>query len=205
MAGLLCTRLFSFVLLCVAFSWAGAQPSSTTRAQPGQTVASLEATPAPKLGVASGYVLAPGDAISVQVFGEPELSSEISVGESGRIAFPLIGDLKVAGLRTRQVEKLITDRLKKGFLVDPKVNVTMRSYRSIFINGQVKSPGSFPYEPGLTVRKAISKAGGFTERASQRRIFIIDGSKGEEGNGRKTKLDDQVEPGDIITVEESFF
>lgn len=200
MAGLYCTRLFSTVLLCLIFFWASAQSSPA-----GQTVASLEARPAIKVGVASGYVLAPGDAISVQVFGEPELSSEISVGESGRIAFPLIGDLKVAGLKTRQVEKLITDRLKKGFLVDPKVNVTMRSYRSIFINGQVKSPGSFPYEPGLTVRKAISKAGGFTERASQRRIYIIDGSKGEQGNGRKTKLDDQVEPGDIITVEESFF
>ena len=202
MAGLFCMRVLSVVLLCLAFSWATAQSGPSVQNSP--TVASLERSPT-KVGVASGYVLAPGDAISVQVFGEPELSSEISVGESGRIAFPLIGDLKVAGLRTRQVEKLITDRLKKGFLVDPKVNVTMRSYRSIFINGQVKSPGSFPYEPGLTVRKAISKAGGFTERASQRRIFVIDGSKGEQGNGRKTKLDDQVQPGDIITVEESFF
>ena len=151
------------------------------------------------------YALAPGDLISVEVFGEPDLSKEYTVGESGKIAFPLIGETTVLSLKTKQVERLIRQKLKAGFLVNPRVNVTIRTYRSVYVNGQVKTPNGYPFVPGMTVRKLISIAGGFTERASKSRIYVISEVAGASSSPRKVKLDAEVRPGDIISVEESFF
>ncbi len=151
------------------------------------------------------YALAPGDLISVEVFGEPDLSKEYTVGESGKIAFPLIGEVTVLSLKTKQVERLLRRKLKSGFLVNPRVNVTIRTYRSVYVNGQVKSPNGYPFVPGMTVRKLISIAGGFTERASTSRIYVISEVAGASTSPRKVKLDAEVRPGDIISVEESFF
>lgn len=151
------------------------------------------------------YALAPGDLISVEVFGEPELSKEYTVGESGKIAFPLIGEVSVLNLKTKEVEGLLSQKLQSGFLVNPRVNVTIRTYRSVYINGQVKTPNGYPFVPGMTVRKLISIAGGFTERASKSRIYVISEVAGTSTNPRKVKLDAEVRPGDIISVEESFF
>jgi len=78
-------------------------------------------------------------------------------------------------------------------------------YRPFFINGQVKNPGSYAFQPGMTVRKAISLAGGLTERASERAISLIAEGQRDRNQGRKVGLDIAVGPGDIITVDESFF
>ena len=170
-----------------------------------QAVAEPLASPSLPKNMIFDYALAPGDLISVVVFGEPELSKDYTVGESGKIAFPLIGEVTVLNLKTKQVERLLRKRLKSGFLVNPRVNVTIRTYRSVYINGQVKSPSGYPFVPGMTVRKLISIAGGFTERASTSRIYAISEVAGASTSPRKVKLDAEVRPGDIISVEESFF
>ena len=77
-------------------------------------------------------------------------------------------------------------------------------YREFYVNGEVEAPGGFPYQPGLTVRKAISLAGGFKERASKEKIFVIHEGAADD-KPIKTSLEARVKPGDIITVEESFF
>jgi protein involved in polysaccharide export with SLBB domain len=66
----------------------------------------------------------------------------------------------------------------------------------------VQNPGGFPYQPGMTVGKAISLAGGFEERAAQDQIYMV-----SENNAtpRKVSLETEVRPGDIITVKRSFF
>ena len=170
-----------------------------------QAVAEPLASPSLPKNMIFDYALAPGDLISVVVFGEPELSKDYTVGESGKIAFPLIGEVTVLNLKTKQVERLLRKRLKSGFLVNPRVNVTIRTYRSVYINGQVKNPSGYPFVPGMTVRKLISIAGGFTERASTSRIYAISEVAGASTSPRKVKLDAEVRPGDIISVEESFF
>ncbi len=160
---------------------------------------------APQKNVIFDYALAPGDLISVEIFGEPDLSKDYTVGESGKIAFPLVGEVNVLSLKTKQVERLLRIKLKSGFLVNPRVTVTIRTYRSVYINGQVANPNGYPYVPGMTVRKLISIAGGFTERASKSRIYVISEVAGASTSPRKVKLDAEVRPGDIISVEESFF
>lgn len=151
------------------------------------------------------YHLGVGDTVSISVFGEPDLSQQAKIGESGRISYPFIGDVRVLGLTVRQLEAEIVRQLKGNYLVNPQVSVAVAQYRPFFINGQVKSPGSYPYQPGMTVRKAVSLAGGLAERASERRILLIPESEKGSKQGRNVSLDDPIGPGDIITVEESFF
>ncbi len=150
------------------------------------------------------YVLNTGDKLRIQVYGEDDLYLETRVSDTGIISYPFLGNIKVIGITPPQLEQLITSQLKDGYLVDPKVSVDILEYRLFYVNGEVEAPGGFPFQPGITVRKAISIAGGFKERASKEEIFII-----REGNANgkpaKAGLDDKVNPGDIITVEESFF
>jgi polysaccharide export outer membrane protein len=150
-----------------------------------------------------GYLLAPGDSLRISVFGEDDLSVDRRVSDRGTISFPLLGELKVAGLTPEDLEQLITTRLRGPYLVDPKVSVSIDAYREFFVMGQVNKPGGYPYLPGLTVRKAISVAGGFTERAARSKIYVVNESS--PNSERKVDQQDSVSAGDTIIVKESFF
>ena len=155
-----------------------------------------------------GYKLGAGDMISIHVYDEEGLSLELRIGLSGEISYPLLGDVAVFGLTPKQLEKKLTLGLKGPYLIDPSVNVSILEYRPFYVIGQVKKPGSYPFHPGLTVDKAISIAGGFTERASKSSIFIMhDDSRGATNEQKKTevKLFDVIQPGDVVTVDQSFF
>jgi protein involved in polysaccharide export with SLBB domain len=150
------------------------------------------------------YHLGPGDSVSIQVFGEGDLSRNVKLGEDGRINYAFVGQVELAGQTIAEVEKTITDKLLGDYLINPQVSVTMAEYRPFFINGEVRSPGSFAYQPGLTISRAISLAGGLTERASDRKIFLIRDGQGEADRFR-VDLDQEVRPGDTISIEQSFF
>lgn len=151
----------------------------------------------------SNYRLGSGDKISIHVFDEKELSLEkIRLSDAGTISFPMLGEIKILGLTVSQLERLITTELKNGYLVDPQVTVTIDEYRQFFVNGMVQKPGGFPFQPGLTVRQAISLAGGFQDRANRDKIMVIHDSDKTPHNEAQGAM---VKPGDTITVEESFF
>lgn len=153
---------------------------------------------------ATQYQLSSGDVIEINVFEEPDLNKQVKIGSSGTISFPLIGSIMAAGMTTEELKQDVTRRLKGRYIKDPKVNVVITEYRAFYISGAVNSPGSYPYQPNLTVRKAISIAGGLSERASSRKIFLIkedDASK----TLRKMGMDDPVGPGDIVQIEEGLF
>ena len=150
------------------------------------------------------YKLGSGDKIRIQVYGEDDLYLETRVSDRGTISYPFLGELKVVGLTPSQLEKEITVKLKDGYLVNPKVSVDILEYRPFYVNGEVEKPGGFPFQPGITIRKAISVAGGFKERAAKDKIYVIRGND-PSGKSIKVGLGDAVYPGDIITVEQSFF
>ena len=150
------------------------------------------------------YLLGTGDMVRIQVYDEKDLYLETRVSDTGTISYPFLGELAVKGISLAKLEALITSRLKGDYLIDPKVSIDMIEYRQFYVNGEIEDAGGFPYQPGLTVRKAISLAGGFKERASKDKIYIIhDDSTASEAI--KVTLDHAVRPGDIITVEQSFF
>jgi protein involved in polysaccharide export with SLBB domain len=152
----------------------------------------------------TGYTLALGDVVSIHVFDESDLSfGRVPITDAGTILFPFIGEVAARGRTTAQVQQSIVAGLKPDYLVDPKVTVSIVEYRPFFLTGEVARPGSIPYQPGLTLRQAITIAGGLTERASPSRINVVP----QEGSGGPTRigLDYLINPGDTITIEESFF
>ncbi len=153
----------------------------------------------------SSYRLGAGDIISISVFDEKELSLEkVKLSEAGTISYPMLGEVRVNDLTVAELEQKITQSLKGTYLINPQVTVSIDQYRDVYVNGQVKKAGNYPFQPGLTVRKAVSMAGGFTDRANDSRVKIIHQGEDEKSE-HKVELDAVVKPGDTITVDESFF
>ncbi len=156
-------------------------------------------------GLLSNYKLAAGDVITIRVFGEDDLSREkIRLSDAGTIPYPVLGEVKALGLTIGEIERSITKGLDGRYLINPRVSVTIEEYRPFYINGMVTNPGGYPYQPGLTVLKAASLAGGFKERASFNKISIIR-EKDPTNTPHKVDINSQVNPGDTIFIEESFF
>ncbi|MCP3669184.1 MAG: polysaccharide export protein [Gammaproteobacteria bacterium] len=151
-----------------------------------------------------GYVLGPGDLIKIQVFEEEDLTIEARVEDTGSIAYPFIGHVKVRGRTPKQVQDNITKHLKGPYLVNPVVTVSILEYRPFFVNGKVEKPGGFPFQPGMTVQKAIALAQGFKKRADRERVLIIRGNR-SGSKPVKVKLSDRVYPGDTVVVNRSFW
>ncbi|OED48303.1 capsular biosynthesis protein [Endozoicomonas sp. (ex Bugula neritina AB1)] len=152
----------------------------------------------------SKYKLNSGDEISISVYGEDDMSLETRLTDAGTISYPFLGEVRVKGMTVGELQNFITRKLKGDYFVDPKVSVSIKEYRKFFVSGEVKSPGGFSFEPGLTLEKAVALAGGFTQRASKKEIMV-----NREENGRLVEkeldLNESVLPGDIITIKESFF
>jgi polysaccharide export outer membrane protein len=150
------------------------------------------------------YQLGADDVLSVNVYDEPELSlKEVRVSSTGTIAMPLIGQIAIKGLTVREAEKTIHDLYLGDYLKNPDISITIVEYRQFYVNGEVEKPGGYSFREGMTVQRAITLAGGFTERASRSKIMLIR----ENANGKpiNAELTTPVQPGDVITVEESFF
>lgn len=150
------------------------------------------------------YVLDIGDVIEVTVYGEDDLSVQLKVSGTGVVNYAFVGTLSLVGKTVAGVEQEITKRLLGDYLIDPRVTVIVTQYRPFFITGMVANPGSYPYQPGLTVRRAITIAGGLKEGASPRKWFLI-AERAPEDSRQRVSEDHPVKPGDTITIEESFF
>jgi polysaccharide export outer membrane protein len=162
---------------------------------------SLHAAP-PEL---SKYRLGAGDVLSIRVLGEDDLRREhVKLSDAGTLSFPILGELQVKGMTVGDLEDLITRGLKGRYLVNPQVTVSIDEYRNFYVNGMVEKPGGYPFSPGLTVRKAVSIAGGFKERAARDKISVIHDDDPKQ-TPHKVDLNTALLPGDIVTVEESFF
>lgn len=153
----------------------------------------------------SNYKLASGDIIRISVFGEPDLSfQEIRLNDAGTFSYPFLGDVHARGRTAGQIERHLSERLSDGYLVNPRVSVSVVAYREFYISGEVHRPGGYPYQPGLTLNRAIALAGGLTERASLKRVTIVPGD-GERRTGDRPTLDTPILPGDSINIAQGFF
>jgi polysaccharide biosynthesis/export protein len=152
----------------------------------------------------SGYRVGAGDRLTIRVAGETDLSSEYVVDASGNVSLPYVQTVSVAGLTTQQIEKLVTAKLRGGYLRDPQVSVQATSLRPFYILGEVNTAGSFAYQPGMTVQNAIAIAGGYSARAEKGEVLIT--RKNIKGAATyKVPLTTQVYPGDVVYVRERWF
>jgi len=183
-------RTVRFALSLVLFAFAVRVPAQQLSA------------PGPEL---STYRLGSGDLITVRVLGEDDLKREkVRLSDAGTMSFPVLGEIKVQGMTVGELQDFITKGLKGRYLLNPQVTVSIDEYRNFYVNGMVEKPGGYPFSPGLTVRKAIALAGGFRERASHDKINVIRDDDPKQ-IPHKVDLNSPVLPGDMLTVEESFF
>ena len=150
------------------------------------------------------YALSGGDRVRVVVFGEQNLGGEFTIGGSGFISLPLIGEVDVRGLTSTQLQARIVARLADGYLKDPRVAVEVLSTRPFYILGEVNKPGLYPFANGLTVLGAVAQAGGYTYRAKTKQVLIKHAGEDTEAAHRVTATT-MVAPGDTIRIRERWF
>lgn len=160
----------------------------------------VHAEPAPD----DEYRIAAGDKIRVVVFGHDDLSGEFEIDGSGRFSLPLIQEVDATRLTKSELESVITNRLRPDYLKNPRVSVEVIGYRPVYVLGEVREPGSYPYSANLTVVNAIAMAGGYTYRASRKKIVVIRANDPEKEK-RSAKEQEELAPGDVVEVHERFF
>ncbi|WP_375450339.1 polysaccharide biosynthesis/export family protein [uncultured Devosia sp.] len=150
------------------------------------------------------YQLDTGDAVRVTVYGDADLSETYRVDDSGAIAFPLVGSVVVRGQTTKVAAARLAAALANGYMRNPDVAVEVAEYRPFFIQGEVGNAGQFPYVYGMTVRAAISTAGGFSDTADRNQAIVYR-RQGTQMVKGAVDLDFPIYPGDTVVVQERWF
>lgn len=165
--------------------------------------------PPPKVG--KDYVIGADDVLDVSVWKEQELTRSLQVRPDGKISMPLVGDVQAAGLTPGQLAQSVSEKLKK-YLTAPQVTVILTQINSqrVYVTGEVTRPGAYPVLPGMTILQAITSAGGLTQFANSKKIFLMRDenhiqtkypfSYKEVLDGRKAEENLTVRAGDTIVV-----
>jgi len=181
------------------------QPETQPAAQSGSGTPQRVATEDPN------YVIGPQDVIDVNIWKEADISRTVPVRPDGKISLPLLNDVQAAGLTPTQLGAQITASLKK-FVTDPQVTVIVTAINSqrIYVLGEVTRPGAFPLLPGTTVLRGLSSAGGFTQFAKMKGIYVLRMENGKQVkypfnykdvvSGKHAEQDIVLKAGDTIVV-----
>ncbi len=148
----------------------------------------------------TNYRLGPGDKLHVAVVGADDLTGDYQVGDNGAVSMPLIGDVKAQGLTRAQVEHEMVEKLAQGYLKNPKVSVSVLTYRPFYIYGEVAKPGEYPYASGMRVMSAVATAGGYTYRAQEGYVIVT-----RNGHDSRALPGTPIQPDDVIKVPERYF
>jgi polysaccharide biosynthesis/export protein len=146
------------------------------------------------------YQLDSGDQIQVDVYNQRDLSGRFVLDTAGRISLLKAGAVQLRGATLRQAEERIAEQLKAE-LREPVVAVNIVEHRPVFVMGEVRAPGKYPFSNALTVLKAVALAGGYGPRGSNQRIVIVR----QDGTRERASEDSFLHPGDTVDVGESLF
>lgn len=152
------------------------------------------------------------DTITIKFSGLPEdmLPQEKLIKEDGTISLPDIGSVPAAGKTPGELEDAIRNLYVPAIYKRLTVTVQTTGDRVFFVRGEVKAPNRVIYVGQITVTKAITAAGDFTDFANRKKVWLI------RANGQRFKLnvnkildgeapDPSVYPGDQIVVDRRLF
>ena len=167
---------------------------------------------APKVAVADpNYVIGGQDVLDISVWKETELTRTVPVRPDGKISLPLLNDVQAAGLTPTQLANQITESLKK-YVTNPQVTVIVSQINSqrIYILGEVTRAGAYPLLPNMTILQGLSSAGGFTQFANLKKIYMFRTENGKQVkfpfnykdvvNGKSIEENVLLKAGDTIVV-----
>ncbi|WP_310104776.1 polysaccharide biosynthesis/export family protein [Sphingomonas sp. BE138] len=120
-------------------------------------------------------LIGPLDTIEVDVFGIPDLSREMQVDASGRIAMPLAGTIEARGKTAQELAQAISAALSRRYVRNPEVTVNIKSSVSqvVTVDGQVVEPGLYPVTNQMTLMRVIASAKGLSEFARLEDVVIL--------------------------------
>jgi len=129
---------------------------------------------APAAAQTGEYAIGPQDVLSIAVWEYAELSGMFSVESDGTISYPLLGRTKLGGLTVQAAERTLEKLLSDGYVKKPQVRISVDKYLSqrIFVMGEIKSPGEYPFTGDQTLLEALARAGGVTERAGSEAVLV---------------------------------
>lgn len=151
------------------------------------------------------YKLGPADKIRVTIFNERDLSGVYTINEKSILSMPLVGEINVRDKTVFDVKNILVQKFSDGYLKDPSIAIEIDEFRSVFIIGEVREPGSYEYMFNMTILNAVAVAGGFTYRAKKNEVEVMREVDGESVVMEDIEIDEIVRPGDIILVKERFF
>jgi polysaccharide export outer membrane protein len=216
-------QMFSFLLatgLAVAGVQAGNGPlthqekteeGKAAKNQAPSPPSAKSPTPAPGTQSEAAYRIGPQDMLQIDVWKEPEITRLVPVRPDGKISLPLLNDVQAAGLTPMELANVISEGLKK-YINNPQVTVSVSTINSrrAYVTGEVTKPGAFALLPNMTVLQALTSAGGFTQFAKIKGIYVLrtDGSKQTKipfnykavVEGKKPEENIALQPGDTVVV-----
>jgi polysaccharide export outer membrane protein len=133
---------------------------------------------------AGDYVVGAQDVLKVTVFDEPQLSGMFRVDTDGTFTYPFLGRINATGQTLRSIEGTLTKMLADGYVKRPQVAIEVEEYRSrsIFVVGEVRTPGKYPLSGQMTLIEALAQAGSTTATASSE-ILILRRPTGAAADG----------------------
>ena len=187
--------------------------AGNTPAQDAGKSPNKPAQPAPQsVGAAdSSYKIGPQDVLRIDVWKEAEISRAVPVRPDGKISLPLLNDVQASGLTAMELANNITEGLKK-FINNPlvTVGVTEINSRRVYVTGEVSKPGAYALLPNMTALQAVTGAGGFTQFARTKNIYILRNEGGKQTKysfnyndvvkGKRPDDNITLQPGDTIVV-----
>jgi polysaccharide export outer membrane protein len=146
---------------------------------------------------ASEFVLGAGDTVEFAVYRQTDLTRTVKIDTSGRVMFPLIGDIQVAGKSIFTLSDELKERYSV-YLVNPQITVTVTaiSSKKFMVLGEVNNPGIFTLDTDLTIIEAIARAGGMTHDAKANKVIVIRRGK-EKPELLSFSFKDVLEKGDV--------
>lgn len=120
------------------------------------------------------YVVGAGDALTISIWKEPNISGSVKVRPDGFVTLPLVNEVQVVGMTTGQLRKILENKYSE-FIVDPVVTVRIEGIASsqVFLVGQVKSPGAFPLNGNETLLQILTRAGGLAVFADRSNLRVV--------------------------------
>ena len=195
-----------FASLVGVSSSAGAQ----TAAPAPQPAPAAQPTPT---GVTppADYVIGPDDVLSIVIWREKEMSSEVVVRPDGKISLPLVNELQAAGLTPAQLRSAVEKAASK-WVKEPDATVIVKTInsRKVSILGNVGKAGTYPLTGDMTVLQLIAQAGGLQEYADAKGITIMRKQDGRDitlkfnykdvVKGKNLQQNVSLKPGDTVIV-----
>lgn len=149
------------------------------------------------------YVVGPEDVLLVTVFNEPQLSGRFRVENDGQFSYPFLGRIDAAGETVAQIATILTEKLADGYLRNPQVTVDVDQFRSqsVFVMGQVRSPGRYTLSGSVTVLEALAQAGSTTDDAGNEVVIIHPKETAKETPAQPEDEDADIERINLRAIE----